>query len=332
MRRRLLFALLIFLAVGPVPGAVFRFPVDNFTQSVVARPLDVAPGRTGALRFVRGWHLVSPNSRFGGFSALAQVGPGRFQLVSDAGGWTRLTLHPDGRVTNVRIGLLPTPEGGSGRKSLVDAEAMAIDPASGASWIAFEGINEIRRYDPALSRIESRRTLPRPAWPGNGGPEAMARLADGRTIVFSEDADDDSRGREALLYATDPAAPGPPPLRFFYDAQGKGSVSDAAPLPDGRILLAHRRLGLLPIFTTILAVVDPADIGPDAVVRSSAIGRVPRTLADNFEGAAVSVERGRTYVWLVSDDNFTSWQRSLLLQFELVELPPRAADSKKAAP
>jgi hypothetical protein len=156
---------------------------------------------------------------------------------------------------------------------------------------------------------------------------AMARLADGRTLIFSEDAHSDPRGREALLYTGDPAAPGPAPLRFFYDAEGKGLVSDAAPLPDGRVLLVHRRLGLSPIFTTTLAIVDPADIAKDAVVRSVAIGQVPAPLADNYEGAAVMRRDGRTFVWLVADNNFNAWQRSLLVEFELVDLP----GSKKAA-
>src|SRR3546814_8095878 len=115
-------------------------------------------------------------------------------------------------------------------------------------------------------------------------------------------------------------------------AEGKGNVSDAAPLPDGRILLVHRKLGFDPFFTTILAIVDPADIRKDAVVRSVPIGRVPRPLADNFEGAAVALENGRTRLWLVSDNNFNSWQRSLLLEFDLVGLTPRKTDSKKAAP
>src|SRR3546814_6810451 len=82
----------------------------------------------------------------------------------------------------------------------------------------------------------------------------MVRLADGRTIVLSEGADDDPRGREALLYVGDPAEPGPEPIRFLYDSDGRGPVSDAAPLPDGRILLVHRRLGFDPVFTTILSV------------------------------------------------------------------------------
>ena len=330
--RRLLLAALIFLVLGPVPGTVMRFPDVDVTEAAAARPLVFAPQQTGTMRFARGWRLVSPHSRFGGFSAIARMAPDRFQLVGDNGYWTRLTLDSRGAVPKVDIRPLPTPDGRPARKSMADTEAMIFDPESGKTWVALEHINQIWRLDADLSKIESRRKLPEPRWPKNRGPEAMARLADGRTVVFSEDADNDPRGREALIYIGDPAAPGPAPIRFFYDSRGKGLVSDAAPLPDGQILLVHRRLGFFPVFTTIIAIVDPADIGKDAVVRSRTIGRVPTPLAENYEGAAVSVEGGRTWLWLVADDNFNMWQRSLLLQFELVDLPPaRAADSKKAA-
>ena len=216
---------------------------------------------------------------------------------------------------------------------MVDAEATVIDPASGKRWIAFERLNQIWRLDPALSKIESRRELRTwPHWPSKRGPEAMVRLADGRTIIFSEGADADPRGSEALVYTGDPAAPGPAPIRFFYDSGNRGRVSDAAALPDGRILIVHRRLGFDPVFTTVIAIADPEDIRKDAVVRSRTIGRVPAPLADNYEGAAVTIEQGRTWLWLVADNNFNVWQRSLLLQFELVDLPPRKSpDSKKAA-
>ena len=330
--RRLLFAALIFVAVGPVPGTVMRFPEDDITQAASARPLVLPPATTGTMRFVRGWHLVSPHSRFGGFSALARTGPGQFLLVGDNGYSTRLALDSRGVVSSVRIRALPTINGRPARKSMADTEAMFIDADSGKIWVALEIVNQVWRLDADLSQIESRRKLPEPRWPRNRGPEAMTRLADGRTVVFSEDANDDARGREALIYTGDPAAPGPSPIRFFYDSRGKGLVSDAAALPDGRILLVHRRLGFNPVFTTIVAVVDPADIKRDAVVRSLTIGRVPAALAENYEGAAISVEQGRTWLWLVADDNFNVWQRSLLLQFELVDLPPKKRpDSKKAA-
>lgn len=330
--RRLVHAALIFLALGPLPGADLRYPDEDLTQAAAARPLVLAPETGGMMRFVRGWHLVSPHSRFGGFSALARTGTDNFLLVGDNGYATRLSLDSHGAVSSVRIAALPTVDGRPARKSMADTEAMFVDSASGKVWLALEGVNQIWRLDAGLSKIESRRKLPEPRWPKNSGPEAMARLADGRTVVFSENADDDPRGREALIYTGDPAAPGPEPVRFFYDSDGRGLVSDAAALPDGRILLVHRRLGFDPVFTTIVAIVDPADIVKDAVVRARTVGRISRPLAENYEGAAVSVEGGRIFLWLVADNNFNVWQRSLLLQFELVDLPPeRTPDSKKAA-
>lgn len=330
MRRRLLSAALIFLALGPVPGADVRFPEDNWTETAQTRALVFAPATGGGMRFVRGWRLVSPHSRFGGFSAIAWTGPGQFLLIGDNGYATRLTLDARGRVAAMQIRPLPTPDGRPARKTTADTEALFIDPVSGKSWVALEGVNQIWRLDADLAAIESRRGLPPPRWPANQGPEAMARLADGRTVVFSEDADDDPRGREALIFAGDPAAAGPAPIRFFYDSDGRGLVSDAAALPDGRVLLIHRRLGFDPVFTTIVAIVDPADIKKDAVVHARTIGRVPVPLAENYEGAAISVEQGRTYLWLVADNNFNVWQRSLLLQFELTGLPPKKGAVKKA--
>lgn len=331
--RRIVPALLIFLALGPLPGTHMRFPVlQTGSQQIAARPLDYPADTAGVLRFVRGWRLVSPNQAFGGLSSLAVIGPDRFQFVGDNGWWTRLTLHSDGRISDAGIATLPAEQGGKQRKWQRDVESMFHDPASDKSWMAFEGVNQVWRLDPDLTKVESRARLPEPRWPGNRGPEAMVRLADGRTIIFSEDADDDPRGREALAFTGDPSVPGTKAIRFFYDSQRKGLVSDAAPLPDGRILLVHRRMGLRSVFTTVLAIVDPADIGPGRVIRSQWLARVPLPLADNYEGAAVEVRGGRTYVWLVSDDNFNSWQRTLLLQFELVGLPPPPkTDSKKAA-
>ena len=327
--RRALAAILIFLLVGLAPATDQRLTkVDKSSQRITAIALDQPATATGMLRFVRGWRLESPNPVFGGFSALAVTGPDRFQLASDGGYGARLTLRTDGRVDDAHIALLPSPGRRADKKSATDFEAMTFDRTSGATWVALEGRNQVWRFDAALTRVESRAALPKPRWPVNSGPEAMVRLADGRTLIFSEDADDDPRGRAALLSAGDPAVPGTRATRFVYAAEGKGLVSDAAALPDGRILLVHRTLGFRPVFTTTLAIVDPADIRPGGVIRSRAIGRVPAPLAENYEGVAVEVRDGRTFLWLVSDDNFNSWQRSLLVEFELVGLP----DSKKAAP
>src|SRR3546814_562885 len=141
--RRLLYAALIFAALGPMPGTVQRFTEIDLTQSAAAQPIAFAPEKEGAVRFLRGWHLVSPHSRFGGFSAIARTGPDRFQLIGDNGYATRLTLDSRGAVSDVRIRALPTSDGRPPRKSMADAEAMFVDPASGKSWIALEGIVQI---------------------------------------------------------------------------------------------------------------------------------------------------------------------------------------------
>ncbi|KTE24763.1 MULTISPECIES: esterase-like activity of phytase family protein [unclassified Sphingopyxis] len=330
--RRLFLAALIFVAIGPVLGTrQVRPVVDTAPQDIAVHALGHPAGRAGALRFVRGWRLSSSNAMFGGFSSLAVTGPDRFQLIADNGYWARFAVLPGDRVADARIGKIPVPGGNVGKKSKSDVEALLFDPATDQSRVALEFVNEVWRLDSTLGRIESRAALPRPHWPKNSGPEAMARLPDGRIVIFSENADDDPRGCEALLFEGDPSVPGTRAQRFYYDAEGKGAVSDATTLPDGRILLVHRRVGFDPVFTTTVAIVDPADIRPGAVLRSRTIGRVPGALADNYEGAAVTTDGARIFLWLVSDNNFNRWQRSLLVQFELVGLPVRAPDSKKAA-
>src|SRR3546814_13978640 len=92
--RRLLPAALVFLALGPLPGAALRFPVPDLSQQASAHRLAVAPQTAGTMRFVRGWHLTSPNSRLGGFSGLAMPPPDRVEPVSDRGRPARLPLGP----------------------------------------------------------------------------------------------------------------------------------------------------------------------------------------------------------------------------------------------
>src|SRR3546814_15277453 len=95
--RRLLSAALIFVALGPVPGTQQRLPsIDLTSQQVAARPLRHPVGEAGMLRFVRGWHLVSPNDPFGAYSALAFIGPDRFPPVGATALRPRSTPAPSG--------------------------------------------------------------------------------------------------------------------------------------------------------------------------------------------------------------------------------------------
>lgn len=332
MRRRILLSLLIFVAIGPVFGAHQHQVIENRSQSIAAQPVGLAAAppaqtRLGALTFVEGWHLTSPHSRFGGISGMVMTGPRTFLMVSDGGQFVRFALSPDGRTDQVQIRRMPVAGRSFARKAFTDAESIMRDPVSGRVHVALEGIGQVWRYDPRLSHVETRRRSKLLfAWPANSGPESMTRLTDGRVLLLSEKADDDPRGTEGLLYRDDPAVPGRAPIRFFYDSQGKGLAVDAATLPDGRVLILHRRLGFDPLFTSIIAIADPRAIRADGVWRSVEVARfAPPTRTDNFEALAIAREGGATYLWVASDDNFNAWQSTYLFKFALPGAWTRAA-------
>ncbi|RGP40452.1 Peptidylprolyl isomerase [Altererythrobacter insulae] len=69
-------------------------------------------------------------------------------------------------------------------------------------------------------------------------------------------------------------------------------------------------------------------IGPDGLTES--LGYWDRSLSiDNFEGIAVREESGKTFLYIVSDNNFSDDQRTLLLKFEVSE---RAATAPGVPP
>ncbi|HMP56033.1 MAG TPA: esterase-like activity of phytase family protein [Novosphingobium sp.] len=92
--------------------------------------------------------------------------------------------------------------------------------------------------------------------------------------------------------------------------------TDAAQLPDGRVLVLLRRLvwPMPPRFAGSLAIGDPAAIRSGAVWRLREVAKLSSSLAvDNFEGLAVEpLDGGRIVVWLISDDNGAVSQRSLI--------------------
>ncbi len=57
-------------------------------------------------------------------------------------------------------------------------------------------------------------------------------------------------------------------------------------------------------------------LAPDGTRRDLAVLRAPLTV-DNFEGLAVREDAGRTFLYIVSDDNFSGSQRTLLMKFEV---------------
>jgi len=274
------------------------------------------PGRrrVGALRFLDGWALASADDRFGGISALHVEG-GAVTAISDTGMVIRFPVPGARARLPVRFDPLVEGRGTRTRKENRDSEAMLI--RDGQMWIAFERHNMIWRYDRATLRAQAAaRPPPMRRWGSNSGAEALVRLADGRVLVLAEGRSAGATS-DAVLFAGDPAVAGTRSARLRYHRPAGFRATDAALLPDGRILILNRRFGWLDGLSARLVA---ARIGLGGVIAGTEIAALAAPLTiDNLEALSVVRDGDPPIMSIASDDNFSPLQRPLLLKFELVE-------------
>lgn len=261
------------------------------------------------------YRLSSEQADFGGFSAIAWSGD-QLTLFSDHG----LALDLPGLPEDGGVFAAPLRRVGANtiRKSGRDIEAATA--LGEITWLALENTNAIMRVDGRLA--ETGTVLPRAMreWPANSGPEALARLADGRFLVLRE-----GKARpggtdplEGLLFAGDPVADTGVEQVSVTGAQGYHPV-DAATTPDGRVLVLLRKLRFRwpLVFDTRLALLDPADFARGHGRLRMVSQLSPPLPHDNYEGLAVRMNDARWQVWLVSDDNNSHFQASWLAHLTL---------------
>ncbi|MBC9034764.1 esterase-like activity of phytase family protein [Sphingomonas sp. JC676] len=300
--------------LGSVPEMrTVRVPLD---------PSDPARTRLGALTYLGGARLVSRDRVFGGFSAMQVLGD-RFTLLSDRGNIVQFRMGSDWRAREIRFADLPSGPGTGAFREDRDSESLTYDPVAGKFWVGFEQRNAIWRYDGNFLKGEGAARPPvMRDWSGSGGAESLVRLHDGRFMVISETTRPDGghrRGeRVALIFARDPTDPAGPIAVLSYVPPKGYDPSDAAELPDGRLLVVNRRITLRDLFTAKLTVVDIRGAKAGTVLRGAEIATFAAPVQhDNFEALAITRESGTTILWIASDDNNEWWQQSLLLKFRL---------------
>ena len=305
--------------IEPAPAPRLGIPtIDALSAApVMLDENDPSLRRVGPLVFRRGWSLSSPSPRFGGLSAM-HVEDGLVLAISDDGYLFQFAL-PGAGPTRVAITPLRAGPGDRDSKFNRDTEAMLVEGSQ--VWLTYERHNMIWRHRRSDWARDSAARPPSMRRGGrNSGGEAMARLADGRFLVFAEG------GRDAfspvVMFDGDPAQPGTQAVGLRLRRLPGFRITDADLLPDGRLLILMRRFDWMTGFSAKLAVADRNRLRAGATITPREIAHfAPPLTADNFEALSVTREGGRTIVRIASDDNFLRLQRTLLLEFELSRLP-----------
>jgi len=324
--RRLRLALVAGVALALAPGTFVRTAIGKRSDvaAVTVTPLAERAGVSGRLPLTGVWGLTSPHGWFGGFSALVRStgkdGGAALVAGTDRGFLLDIDLA-SGTPRAVPRSFRFVGLSRSRRSEIVDLESLARDPGTGTLWGGFEKYNMVLRWDP--DGTVKRAAPPAMAdWAQNSGPEAMTRLADGRFLVIAEEVEDGSTtAHRALLFPGDPLARGKP-LAFRFAAPADYDPVDVTGLPDGRVLILLRRVeyALPARFDTAIAIADPRAITPGGTWQGRVIQRMTGGIfADNFEGLAFvpsAADPARGSIWVISDDNMSIFQRSLLLRFD----------------
>ena len=338
MRRLAALLLLVALAPGTwlrMPPAPRSLELDLRIVPLPLPPHAIARANLGPFELQQVWQLKSPHFSFGGYSALVPLGQGRMLAVSDLGWFLRFSVpgSPPGPQS-----LQPMFEEKIRLETDHDAESATRDPDSGDIWVATEGTNGVFRYDAGL-RLQAFAHPPEiHGWDMNLGPEAMARLSDGRFVMLQEAFAgwNEERLHPAVIFSGDPTQSGRLE-HFTFSGPERFSPVDMAQMPDGRVLVLMRRL-VWPMpfrFAGKIALADPAEIRAGGIWHAREVARLSSQLPiDNFEGIALEPRSdGKVTVWLISDDNQALSQRTLLWKMALdpARLPPKAAPAKSGS-
>lgn len=295
----------------------------NFSRSI--RFDDIAEEVTPADRAALGplelegiWRVSSPNSMFGGFSALTRLPSGSFRAYSDRNVTVKFT-PPDrtgpqrialGRAIDVRLV--------GGGYAVFDVESANRTPR-GETWLGLEADTRMFRIA-SHARKGAFVSVPEIAdWPINGGVEALVRLADGRWLALCESCGAAKGGLHlGLLFPDEPGKGAPERIGMTF-TPGFDPV-DATALPDGRVLILTRRLAVFPPhFSSEVAVADPAEWHRGRPWPTHTVARIDgRALRENYEGMLVEpTESDQVTLWLISDANFAALQETRLLKLRL---------------
>lgn len=246
--------------------------VDDRTVELAYQPISNL-AVAGPARLAGAWEVTALDPRFGGISGLT-MDRGRLLALSDSA--VAMWLDPPGAV-NPRASLhsLAETAGDPTRKVGRDSEALMADPRGRGWWVAYEQIHSLLLYSRDFGRVLARIPVESPDFRPNRGIEAIYPA--GKRVAWRSEA---------------------------------SGASDATRLPDGRLAILERRVGLLGFESRITGLGAPIELR---------FGRF-----DNPEAmTAAPLPSGGTRLWVMTDNDLERWRPTLLLAIDLPKASAR---------
>lgn len=255
--------------------------------------------------------VVSGPDALGGLSAVLWDGPERLIFVSDRGRLFAADVRRDesGALVDLVEWSDHRPPYPGGRS---DLEGLAV--SEGQLLISVELPPHVMRFAGPLARPErmvSYFTRDDLGFAPNAGFEALVDLAGDDWLAVAE-----TRGSDGHYHA------------YTRDGARLGYRADEGYAPTGadrvgaRLFFVERRISILGGWQARLTCVDAAAVRPGAVLEPQVLAQLGFADGiDNMEGIAVRADGDDLEFVLVSDDNMTPFQRTLVLHYRW----PRAA-------
>ncbi len=297
--------------------------------SVTTQPIEsFAPAGSDSeakLQFLGGIVVNAEDNRFGGLSGIDLLDDEHAIMVSDRGSVVRARLvRENGRLTGLAdVEIDPLfPDGATG-KTFGDLEDIALDPRDRTKGTIVRERQANAMLDFALKDGRIADLKPQRV----GAPDNILRSNTGLESVTYAPADSPLAGEIVTLAERARASTNgiggwiAGVGQFSIVPHDEFDISSARFLPDGDLLLLERRFKM----TSGIAMRLRRIAGDTIAVGAQLDGPIlldagMASQIDNMEGLAVHRDAdGRTILTLVSDDNFNILQRTLILEFALVE-------------
>ncbi|WP_057463515.1 esterase-like activity of phytase family protein [Pseudovibrio sp. POLY-S9] len=291
----------------------------------------------GPLMFLGGLELSSSNGRFGGYSGLLTLNSGSDIIaVSDRGHWLRGELSQTSRGKPLKLlgaetaTLLDSKGRNLKRTYRADTEGLSIGGSANTPriFVSHEGKGGIMTYPLNLKTGEERAKhllIPKEirGLAKNKSLESVAVAPpnsplSGAIITIAERGKSLKHNRPAWIIG------GPRPGKFWIGKQGNYDVTDAAFLPNGDLLILERLFNLSEGLGMRIRQLDGSNLRPDHLHTGKTLLTADFSYQiDNMEALSVHMNAfGETVLSLMSDDNRSFLQRTLLLRFILTDNEP----------